>query len=251
MKAMEDVEARKFWHSQTTSLHRDGSDAFYRRKAEEHARFFLTDERQWPCVDLGCGAGELLQHLARRINVVAAIDYSEAMLTEAKRRLLGSTIRFHESGAFDYLPEAQEKVWMTTGAVNQYLEKTAMDAFLAMFGQHGVARTLMLFDCVDPLRYALLTFGIAYLPTKAGEGPIWRRLLRPLRMWQRRFAVAWQILAGSRNRAGIRLGKASMGYGYPPSYWREAAALLGLEITIASSEVYEYRYHVLLRKSHE
>lgn len=251
MKPMEDFEARKFWHSQTTSLHRDGSDDFYRRKATEHARFFLPDECDWPCADLGCGAGELLKHLAAQINVAAAIDYSGTMLAEAKRRLSGSSISFHEAGAFDYLPRAQEKIWMTTGAVNQYLDKPAMDAFLAMFGKHSAARTLMFFDCVDPVRYALLSFGIAYLATKAGNGPAWRRALRPVRLLQRRLVLAWHILTGGRNRAGIRLGKASMGYGYPPSYWRAAAARLGLEIAIASSEAYEYRFHVFLRKPHE
>ena len=251
MQVMDDLKAREFWHSQTTSLHRDGSDDFYRRKATEHMRFFLPNERAWPCADLGCGAGELLRHLAGKINVVAAVDYSGTMLAEARRRLSGSSIRFHEAGVFDYLPKSHEKIWMTTGAVNQYLDKPAMDAFLSMFGKHDAARTLMLFDCVDPIRYALLAYGIAYQANMPSGDPAWRRVLRHFRRLQRRLVLAWQILTEGRNRAGIRLGKASMGYGYPPSYWRTAAARLGLDITFASSEAYEYRFHVFLRKSHE
>lgn len=251
MQDMKDFEAWKFWHSQTTSLHRDGSDDFYRRKADEHARFFYANEHDWSCVDLGCGAGELLRHLAGKINVVAAVDYSETMLAEARRRLPGSSIRFHKAGVFDYLPKSHEKIWMTTGAVNQYLDKPAMDAFLDIFIKHNVVRTLMLFDCVDPVRYALLPYGIAYQTNMASGGPAWRRVLRYFRRLQRRLVLAWEILTEDRNQAGISLGKASMGYGYPPSYWRTRAARLGLEITFASSEAYEYRFHVFLRKSQE
>lgn len=46
--------------------------------------------------DLGCGTGPLLPHLVRQFNHVVAVDFSEAMLAEAKRRCKGfKNISFH------------------------------------------------------------------------------------------------------------------------------------------------------------
>jgi hypothetical protein len=39
-----------------------------------------------------------------------------------------------------------------------------------------------------------------------------------------------------------------MGYGYRPSYWIAEASKLQLDAQILSSQSYEYRYHVILRK---
>lgn len=248
MKTFEDLKARRFWRNQTESRHRDGSEAFYRRKAEEHAQFFLPCERDQPCVDLGCGAGELLVHFKKLINVVVAIDYSSSMLEEAKRRLQGSNISFIEAGAFDYAPTATETIWISTGAVNQYLEREAMDRFLDLFSANKYAKMLFLFDCVDPIRFALLNFGIGYPRPPVAITNTFQRLVGRSKTLFHKLITAQKLLSGALNRPGLRLGDASIGYGYPPAYWRGAADSRDFGVTFASSQAYEYRFHAILRK---
>jgi len=239
-------DARDFWNKQTTSLHRFGSEDFYRNKADEHASLVPASLKQAGCVDLGCGAGELLYFFSDLVRVNAGLDYSSSMLKEAEKRLAGKTIELSSRDIFDYLPAADEPVWTTTGAINQYLPPDQVARFIDTFVQNQRAQALYLFDCVDPLRIALLPYGSSYVLRSRGTSA--SGTMRAGYVLARRILTAARLAFGFYGRASQKLRGAGMGYGYLPRFWLEAAAARGLDIEIVSSRFYEYRYHAILKK---
>lgn len=245
---MNDPEDKEFWSKQTSSLHRSDDEGFYRGKAEEHAALMTPGERSAGCVDLGCGAGELLFHFTDHANVLAGVDYSQSMLDQAARTLDGKNVALLNADIFEYLPDAGFGVWTTTGAINQYLDPVRLNAFLDMFASNREARAVFLFDCVDPIRYLTLPFGSSYRLAQPPRGSGLKAHLRPAHRLYRRWLVASRLALGRLAAPSTKLGSANMGYGYLPRFWIDAAALRNLRIDIVSSRFYEYRYHVALRK---
>ncbi|MGE3643989.1 MAG: class I SAM-dependent methyltransferase [Beijerinckiaceae bacterium] len=246
---MNDHDDKAFWNNQTSSLHRGHDSRFYARKAEEHAALLTNEERSAPCIDLGCGAGELLEYLQHHVNVTVGLDYSETMLAEARQRLSGSKIKLVNGDLFEFLPAASEPTWMTTGAINQYLDPQQTQCFLQLFKDSPSARSLFLFDCVDPVRYSIQPFGLSYLPAQASKRSRMRAMLWPAYMLARRAITGMRLSLGLLGRSGgAKLGRRGMGYGYTPAQWRLFLKPLGLECEIVSSRFYEYRFHVIVRK---
>jgi len=238
-------DAKQFWSTQTSSLHRSSSEEFYRRKAKEHAALMSEADRGAGCIDLGCGAGELLRHLAASVRVAAGVDYSASMLAEARRRLDGLGIDLFEADPLDHLPGTTHRVWLTTGAINQYYDSERLLRLLDLLRDHASARVFHMFDCVDPLRYRVCPFGSGYLPPREPRG---RSIAWRVRRAAARWRVALALGAGRFEAATAPLGHAKMGFGQRPDFWIAAAAARGLGIEIVSSRFYEYRYHVRLRR---
>ena len=242
------ADDKAFWSTQTSSRHRSSDADFYRRKAREHAAMLTPTERSAGSLDLGCGAGELLFHLSDRVKVDTGIDYSQSMLDQAEKLLEGRNIALLNVDIFDYLPNATEPIWMTTGAINQYLNKPEMHAFLQTFARNEKARALFLFDCVDPIRHKLTSLGISYLRWPDNPPGTLKGLLRPAIRFYRLVRFSADVAFGRYVDTANKLSGEGMGYGYLPSFWNKTAELLNLDIDIVSSQLYEYRYHVALRK---
>lgn len=234
-------EIKAFWNSQKSSLNRSADPQFYRRKAEEHVSLLTPFERSVGAVDLGCGAGELLVHLAELMRMDVGLDFSGPMLAEAEKLLTGTPISLVNADVFDYLPGSRHGTWMTTGGLNQYLDVSDLRRFLDIFSKNQDAKSLFLFDCVDHLRFSVLRHGISYLDRMAPDRNSPRSTFR-------RLLLAAQLAAGQLTTPTKQLSSASMGYGYLPSFWRTEAEKRSLEIEIVSSRFYEYRYHAILRK---
>ena len=242
-------DAQEFWSAQVSSLHRSSDPQFYEQKASEHAALIPVAERTEPAVDLGCGAGELLQHFADLVNVRVGLDYSESMLDRARVALGDRDIELSSADAFEFLPTASQPTWTTTGALNQYLDAAQIDRLVEIFADNDHARGFYLFDAVDPLRYRLLPLGIGYTKPDS-HGPVRKAtwILKARRFAGKALGAARLYMAILTVRSGSRLGGPGMGYGYFPSFWHGLASKHGLDIEIVSSRLYEYRYHVLLRK---
>ncbi|MGH3457720.1 methyltransferase domain-containing protein [Aeromicrobium sp.] len=207
------------------------------------------EEKTAGCVDLGCGAGELLYYFSDHAKVDMGIDYSQSMLDVAHRRLDGKSIALSDVDAFTYLPECTSPTWVTTGALNQFLSSHRLADLMDLFTVNESARSFYLFDCVDPVRYAMLPCGIGYQPMKVSERkPLSRLMRRSLRTVGRLLRMAQIVLLPRKQREWARLPGEGMGFGYLPSFWLHQADVHQLSIEIVSSRYYEYRYHVILRK---
>ena len=237
------MNSRDFWNLQTKSLHR--SPDIYKKKAKEHISIIKASYRKLPIIDLGCGAGELLEFLIGKLNIEEGIDYSQSMLNMAEKRL-GSKVKFKlvEKNIFDFLENSNKKIWLTTGALNQYLNPEEIEKLISTFVFNKNVSTFYLFDCVDPLRYSLMGLGIEYFKKSLDLNKT-INLLKSVK----KFINFIKLYSSTiKNKGSAYLGKTSMGYGYVPSYWIELANNSGLNINIVSSMYYEYRYHVILTK---
>jgi hypothetical protein len=139
---------------------------------------------------------------------------------------------------------------MTTGALNQYLPAHRLADAVGLFTMNARARSFFLFDCVDPVRYAMLPCGIAYqLTNMSKRKPMSRLLRRSLRTSRSLLRVARIVLLPRQQREWARLPGEGMGYGYLPSFWLRQADAHRVSVEMVSSRYYAYRYHVILRKS--
>lgn len=245
---MTEFDEQVFWKDQTSSLHRSGDPHFYTRKAVEHASLMSQLEKERPCLDLGCGAGELLVHLKNHMNVVTGLDYSESMLDKAKKRLADSEIRLINTEFFEYLKIATESTWMTTGALNQYLNLKSTTHFLTLFKNNDDAKSLFLFDCVDPIRYAAMQFGLSYIPSVTSNSRGLRDVVRYIRWRLRLIQFGLKLSLGLIGRSNVKIGRVGMGYGYSPQVWHGLLSELNLRGEVVSSLFYEYRFHIIIRK---
>jgi SAM-dependent methyltransferase len=241
-------KAKNYWQKATKSHHRFATEQFYKEKAEENAALMNHEDRNSSCVDLGCGAGELLYYLSFLLNVQVGIDYSDSMLKAARHRLVDKNISLINQDLFVYLKTADHKVWITTSAINQYFDATDQKRLLDIFIKNQSATAFYLFDCVDPLRYAILNFGISYLP-KAPESKIKAIAKYCYYTFKGAWLLCrWALKSGS---GAYCLGPSRMGWGYFPRFWLKEGALRNMNVKIVSSHAYEYRYHVLLHKSEQ
>ena len=247
---MTDDELRAFWGTQSSSRHRSADPEFYRHKAEEHAALMTPEEKAAGCADLGCGAGELLYYFSDHAKVDVGLDYSRSMLDAARSRLDQKSIPLSDADVFTYLPECTSPTWMTTGALNQYLPAPRLADLVQLFSVNAAARSFFLFDCVDPVRYAMLPCGIGYQPMNvSARRPLSRLLRRSLRSLVNLLRVAQIVLLPRRQREWARLPGEGLGYGYLPATWQALAGTHQLRLEMVSSRYYEYRYHVILRKT--
>lgn len=236
---------RQFWAGQAASLNRESGKEFYRKKASEHAGILSAQDAQRGALDLGCGAGELLECLAALVKVDVGLDYSASMVASAKQRLSSfADLDLVEADVFEYLPATGIAVWMTTGAINQYFDAEGLRRVLDLFVTNAAARSFYLFDCIDPLRYRVLPFGSSYRSQHALAAAPRSRL----KSAARRLAVAAKFALGGYSADVQYLGSPSMGYGQLPRFWLRECVSRGLSVEITSSRYYEYRYHVQIAK---
>lgn len=235
---MKRKEIEEFWSDQRNSGQPVSDDDWLLRKAEEHVLFMHPDDRDGPIIDFACGSGELLTQFAKCAGVVAGMDFSASMLFEARRRLGDAQVKLIEGDGFNYSREAVEPVWTTCSGMNQYLSPKELLLWIESFIANPHARSLYLFDCVDPIRRRWLSAKSAY---REGDHR----------------HVSTKRRAASRIKSTVRnvthdgwanLGSAEMGYGYTPSFFRKRAAYGDVYMEFVSSRYFEYRFHVALRK---
>ena len=241
-----DNKFKDFWNKQTTSRHRYNDDDFYAHKAKEHASFIKDEHKQLGAIDLGCGSGELLVYLSSLVKVNTGLDYSDNMLSLAAEKLGDDTgIALINDDIFTYLPESSDAIWLTTGAINQYLSREETGKMLDIFKENTDVKALYMFDCVDPLRLKAISLGIKYETIDVKEQSLSHKVLRFFFNIYRRLKFGF-FATFNLYRNFQHIGR--MGYAQFPIFWVEECKKRNLKIEIVSSKFYEYRYHVLIQK---
>lgn len=266
------IDYSSIWSTQSHSGNRSNTYQYLEQKASE-TQAVLKDYCGYSSesiVDLGCGAGELLEHLVARINIVKATDYSASMLSAARTKpaveYLYSTLEFICDGV-NILPALVEEFWISTGALSQYSSRDQLELIISSFQHNKAAKHLVLFDTIDPVRYfilPLISYGnyisdatTASNPKTYTNGKSFGRvisclsrilkvaLFRPLISLLNLSKLLLSLLVSSRV---FRLPGSLMGYGVLPSFWSLNARRCKLKVHLVSSRVFEYRYHVVISK---
>lgn len=238
---------KDYWQDKTNSGHRFSSAEYFRKKALECAQIIEEFGTEGDIIDLGCGAGELLQQLRPLVNITKGVDYSASMIESAKKLLESIDVDLEVADVFELLPRSNFPVWITTEALNQYLDPVEIARVIEIFARNGKAQVFCLFDCVDPVRYMTLNMGSYYStqPESATGGlknrfkSIARDLLACAKL------IAFRL---SRHR-WVKWKDEGMGFAYTPYFWFEVCKKFDLEVNFVSSKYYEYRYHVIIYKN--
>jgi hypothetical protein len=116
-----------------------------------------------------------------------------------------------------------------------------MKAFLRNYLDNKKAKEIYFFDCIDPTRYWLCAFGVidSYIYKKNNK-------INPIRLISLIRALLYIIRKVLFDKKCVGVGV--MGYGYNPEYWLSLSDKIGCKIEIVSSLVFEYRYHVIIKK---
>jgi len=234
-----------YWEDETSSRNRSDSPIYLANKAVElSALVKMYNPDGVSVVDLGCGAGELLFHLIHYLNIATAIDYSDSMLTVAKKNISSSkgVPVFLKKDVLNFSKEINEHVWVTTGAASQYLNSIELRELITNFKENENGKSFYLFDTIDPVRYRVNPWGNGYIQT-----PRKNLKLKIYSLYKK--IVGIYYLCFQANKRAHELDSAAMGYAYLPSFWLDLAQDIGLNVEIVSSRYFEYRYHVILRKT--
>ncbi|MCO7570707.1 class I SAM-dependent methyltransferase [Pseudomonas chlororaphis] len=237
---------KDYWQDKTNSGHRFSSTEYFRKKALECVQIIEEFGSEGEIIDLGCGAGELLEQLIPLIKISKGIDYSASMIESARKRLEGIDIDLDVADVFETLPQSSFPIWTTTEALNQYLNATEMARIIKIFARNEKAHAFYLFDCVDPIRYLTLGMGSYYSsqpePVVNGLTVRAKSIVRDL--------ISCAKLANFRvgRHQWIKWKDQGMGFAYTPYFWFETCKRLNLEVSFISSKYYEYRYHAIIRK---
>jgi SAM-dependent methyltransferase len=237
-------QIQKYWSSVNSSSHRQNNIEFYNNNAREHISLIDNDDIDKEFIDLGCGAGKILQYYKKELNYIEGLDSSVSMISEAKK-LLNKSIKLVHADPFDYLPNCKIPIWTTCGALNQYLNNHEVEKFLHLFKKNQYALSLYMFETICPIRYSLLTNGISFrqqhLDQKLNFKLKCKNKLKKL-------IFAFYFSLGKYSKDTVYLNSPVMGYGHSPSLWHKLGEKYDLKIDIIGSKYYEYRYHVILRK---
>lgn len=244
MKSSENIY-QKFWSGKVNSHNRFDTNEYLKKKAIEQVGLIDSYAKKTDSIlDIGCGAGELLFYMSDKINVKTAIDYSESMLNKVKKRLINSKeIKFIKSDIFEHIPKAEESIWMTIAAVNQYLDSKKVSRFIRQFSENKESKYFFLFDTIDYFGYRTNTCRSSYNPETEDDKKIQLIIKRRLRCIKNMFMI--MLFFG---KDTMKLDSVAMGYGHSPQLWFSLAEKHGLGVEIVSSRYFEYRYHVILWK---
>jgi cyclopropane fatty-acyl-phospholipid synthase-like methyltransferase len=230
---------RAYWSERSSAEHRDSSEEFFAKHAEEKLLHLAPGMRRGALLDVGCGAADLLVYYAPHYQRVIGVDFSPAMVSKARERIAGhagarhaevfeaddTTVWERASGQFDCI---------TAGGVVQYWDPGQLDRFIARAVERLAAGgRIVLFEIIDPRLYPLHALGQFRLePTRLPSLAV------------RAAGYAWstvrRVLAGET--------ALPLGHGYTPAKLQALAERHGLSLQLAWSMYYEYRYHAILRR---
>lgn len=221
---MNDAEFRDYWTRKTDSDHvlREGFDVF-RIGAAEIQPFLHGAKR---VLEIGCGAGELFEHLELERAGYLGVDFSKSMLDTFAAKHPGVRLERGEAQSFTR-PEKFDRIvvnnvvqycapWMTLACLQNCADMLATDGriFVGNIPHRGL-RLAMLRGCFEAARP--------------------NGLVRFVRFWTSLAAV----LFSPQDR---------IGYWYTPAEIGRFARGLGLECAVFGCILYPYRFTAVLTK---
>jgi SAM-dependent methyltransferase len=231
---------RAYWSVRSSAEHRDASEEFFAKHAEEKLLHLQPGSRRGALLDVGCGAADLLVHYAPHYQRAIGVDFSPAMVAKARERVAS-----HSGARHAEILEADDAtVWaraagsfdcITAGGVVQYWDPGQLDRFVARAVERLTPNgRIVLFEIIDPRLYPLHALGLFRLePTRLSA--------LALRAAGFAWSTARRLLAGET--------ALPLGYGYTPDKLHDLAERHGLSLQLAWSMYYEYRYHAILRRA--
>ena len=241
-KYVSEESYQSLWNKVDDSGNRLKEDWYYQAKAKEHIQLFSVEDKERECIDLGCGAGEILQIMTKALKIKTALDFSEKMIELAEKRNYHSRPNFICADCFEYLPSCNDQVWITSGAINQYLDNQRISDIIRIFAENPNAYSFYLFDCIDPLRYASLTLGSKFKKENIDSKLSLRGFVSMIKEYA---TIAYKINFVSPT---YKYSFLHFGFGHAPILWHSLRKKHDLQIEIVSSRYFEYRYHVILKK---
>jgi SAM-dependent methyltransferase len=235
------LDYNAYWKLKSASGQRYNSEEFYELKAIEHTSFIKQSELLLGSIDVGCGAGELLYYIAKLCKVEVGIDFSESMLSAARIRLSNRNILLINDNTFQFLRQTTIPIWLASQSINQFLDIYAQCRLLDIFLDNKFVKSFYLYDCIDPLRYLLFSYGAINRYDSAKPLPRIGSMLA--------FIKGLVISVFNPSKFYYSEFGSAMGFGFAPGFWLDECAKRGLIVKICSSKYYEYRYHVIIHKS--
>ncbi len=237
------MDAKEYWKNQVSSMNRSNDDAYYEYKCAEHLLVMKDANLSNGLIDYGYGDGLLLQKISQRLDCdIVGVDFSESLFEIASNLEYSKSTSLYLCDAIEYAKIAKGSVWMSCGAINQFSDRSQMDALLKIFDENKFATEIYFFDCIDPLRYWLVSYGVidSYIFPKRRRVTL-GRFIGVLR-------AGFLILSNFLSDKSC-MPVSEMGYGFSPDYWLKISMTKGYNIRIISSQVFEYRYNVVIKKN--
>jgi 2-polyprenyl-3-methyl-5-hydroxy-6-metoxy-1,4-benzoquinol methylase len=161
---------------------RSDFDAIARLMPEEdrlgpHDAWLLKQlpKQRGAALEIGCGVGHLARKLADKFDNVVAIDFSEGMIDEAKRRgSRGAPIEYACADMFEWLPRFPDRYdcIITVGTLHHVDLKAALREMKRALKPGG---TLLVSDILDRSGWRfLLLNGLAYVIARVREMFVFR-----------------------------------------------------------------------------
>lgn len=229
---------QNYWNAKTCGEHRSQEEDFLAKEAKEKL-FHLNGGNT--LLDFACGSADLFAYYCREYQSSIGVDFSEQMLAKAQERLAmfgGHAALIHADDSTvwkrleNHLGQDYQFDRITAGQVIQYLDGTQIEQFVAKGITHLTEGGLIcLFDVVDCRTYELWKAGL-FNSKRLNTSVL--------------FAVLIERLRGVKNSLKGR-PFSDIDYTYSPNFFERLANKYNLQINIAYSMYYEYRYHVVLK----
>jgi SAM-dependent methyltransferase len=235
---------KALWNSVEDSGNRLNTEWYYQAKASEHIQYFSEEDKRKECIDLGCGAGEILQYMVIDLNITTALDFSAKMIAFAKELKYHRQPEFICADIFMYLPSCTVPVWTTCGAINQFLDFNRICEVIRLFALNPNVQSFYLFDCIDPLRYSTLLLGSSFKKDESKKNYL--SLIGYFYNILELIKVSYKVNFVSPT---YKYSILHFGFAHAPRLWHELGEEYNLQIDIVSSRFFEYRYHVFIKKN--
>lgn len=224
MNVLNKLDWKSFWSQQSSPLHREATDNYYRNYAKE-LQLLLSEESATSILDLGCGDGALYEHLGFLEARYIGVDFSSSMLRKFKQNYPNVQLIEGDASVVN-IPDKFDLIFLN--GVVQYFD------------------TEMLTRCLSNAKEMLLPAGrvvLASVPWSALRfehsqgGEIVGASSRP------------PFLSSLRYYVTSKLTNRGMGHWYSLNSIADLAARLELNVKFYGSMHYMYRFHAVLDRS--